>query len=175
MDAVFAGFCSCTAGGTEKAVRNIPGSLIANPRYPIPTARRLFRANVCGSRPGRHFCISSSMAAATRDRHADRTASSSSAWLAKCLYAALGETPACRVASRRMTALGPPARASWSPAVMSALRRSPWRKVLRFSRETFFFIVCSKKSVPRKAPLVDSIHFAVIAYVNSVYFMAMHR
>jgi len=58
---------------------------------------------------------------------------------------------------------------------MSALRRSPWRKVLRFSRETFFFIVCSKKSVPRKAPLVDSIHFAVIAYVNSVYFMAINR
>jgi len=32
IDAVFAGFCSCTAGGTEKAVRNIPGSLMAKPR-----------------------------------------------------------------------------------------------------------------------------------------------
>jgi len=41
--------------------------------------------------------------------------------------------------------------------------------------ETFFFIVCSKKSVPRKAPLVDSIHFSVIAYVNSVYLIATHR
>src|ERR1700684_3489367 len=71
-----------------------------------------------------------------------------------------------------MTAFGPPTRAISSPAAMSALRRSPWRKVLRFSTETFFFIVCSKKSVPRKTPLVDSIHFPVIAYVNSVYFIA---
>jgi hypothetical protein len=32
-----------------------------------------------------------------------------------------------------------------------------------------------KKSVPRKASLVDSIHFPVIAYVNSVYLIATHR
>jgi len=59
---------------------NIPGSLIANLRYPMPTARKLFRANACGLRPGRQFLISSSIAAATRDKHAERTASSNSAW-----------------------------------------------------------------------------------------------
>jgi hypothetical protein len=61
----------------------------------MPTARRLLRANACGSRPGRDFSNSSSMDAASRDRHADRTASSSSPWTAKCRYAALGETPTC--------------------------------------------------------------------------------
>ena len=175
MEAVFAGFCLCTGGETENAVRNIPGSLIANPRYPIPTARRLFRANTCGSRPGRHFFISTSIAAASWDKHADRTASSSSAWLAKCRYAALGETPACRVASRRTTALGPPTRAISRPAAVRALRRSPWRKVLRFSLETVFFIVYSKSSVPRKGLVVDSIHFSMVAYVNNVYLIATHR
>jgi len=41
--------------------------------------------------------------------------------------------------------------------------------------ETVFFIVYSKKSVPRKWLLVDSIHFSVIVYVNSVYLIAMLR
>src|SRR3984885_987384 len=112
------------------------------------------------------------MAAASWETHADRPASSNSAWLAKCLYAALGETPACRVALRKMTVFGPPIRAISMPADRSALRRSPWRKVLRFSRVTVFFIVCSKKSVPRKWSLVDGIHFLIL-YVDSVYLIAM--
>jgi hypothetical protein len=41
--------------------------------------------------------------------------------------------------------------------------------------DTFFFIVYSKKSVPRKGLLVDSIHFPMLAYVNSVYLIATHR
>ena len=54
------------------------------------------------------------------------TAARSPSRLGKCRYAALGETPTWRAASRRTTPSTPPAEASSVAASMSARRRSPW-------------------------------------------------
>jgi hypothetical protein len=97
----------------------------------VPIARRLARAKSAGLFPWGNFASSASIATANADKAAERTACRSSQRLAKCLYAALGTTPARLVASRSTTASGPPARASWIPASSSARRRSPWRYVLR--------------------------------------------
>src|SRR5580704_5276507 len=95
-----------------------------------------------------------------RRRAKPRSARGSSQRLAKCLYAALGTTPAHLVASRSTTASGPPARASWIPASSSARRRSPWRYVLR-SRE---LVVVSVTIL-----YVDTVHFVCYSIVDGVH------
>ena len=80
-----------------------------------------------GALTATNFPSSVSIATANAESAADRTASNNSRRFAKCRYAALGTTPARRVASRSTTASGPPARANSIPASSSARRRSPWR------------------------------------------------
>jgi len=117
---------SSTGSGVENAVWKSPLSARANFRYPVPTARRVARAFSDGELFRRRtLTISASIASASDASDAALTACNRSRWLEKCLYAAFGATPARRVASRKITACGPPARANSMPACKRALRRSP--------------------------------------------------
>src|SRR3984893_13694832 len=123
-------------------------------------ARRFARAAPAGLVPRGNRASSASIATASADKAAERTACKSSHRLAKCRYAALGTTPARLVASRSTTASGPPARASWIPASSSARRRSPWRYVPRSGGLVL---------VPVIILYVDTVHFACYSIVDGVH------
>src|SRR5215470_10065673 len=70
-----------------------------------------------------------------------------SSWPAKCLYAAVADTPTWRAASRSTTASGPPRRARSSAAAASALARSPWWYEPRVDVDVTFSILPDVDSV----------------------------